>query len=71
MCKRIRSYFKKLELLFKFLKSTSKSTGNTNTFLNFFSQSSALAWSETRQTPPFLNMQFYSSSYKNRSLTKE
>lgn len=48
----------------------SKSTGNTNTF-----QISALAWSATRRylrlTPQFINMQSYSSSYKNQILTKD
>lgn len=47
-----------------------KSTGNTNTF-----QISALAWSATHQhlrlTPQFINMQSYSSSYKNQVLTKD
>lgn len=48
----------------------SKSTGNTNTF-----QISALAWSAMHQylnlTPHLINMQSYSSSYKNQILTKD
>lgn len=59
----VQSYFPKT--MIKTISISSKSTGNTNTF-QFTSMISDMS-----VTPLFINMQSYSSLYKNLILTKD